>query len=243
LYRGRRFPATIIQHAIWLYFRFALCYPEVEELLAEREIERFVIDVCPGFLSVSYRRTGSRGPAARLLYDPARIDPATWLAARIGDVTILGEAEPLVADAGLGVCIGLSLPAIELLPAHIAPAGCGGSRAPGTARAAGTALLPIGPPPPSPDTEPVEDVWLCVGLGMRSRARLVSKAIARRLMDDERMGWLGRNCRVARSDHAPGIAHLPAAEGAAGALLAAAMTDDVSALEQLNPSELPRGTI
>ena len=185
--------------------------------------------------SVAYRRTGSRGPRARLLYDPARIDPAAWLAERIGDITILGEAEPLVGDAGLGVCVGLSLPAIELPPAHIAPAGRGGSHAPGTARAAGTALLRIGPPPPpppSPNPEPVEDVWLCVGLGMRSRARLVSKAIAHWLMDDERMGRLGRQYRVARSDHAPGIAHLPAAEGAAGALLAAAMTDDVSGLGQ-----------
>ena len=53
---------------------------------AQTPIEEFLIDVCAGFLSVAYRRTGSRGPARRLLYDPRRIDPAAWLsrAARRG---------------------------------------------------------------------------------------------------------------------------------------------------------------
>ena len=35
-YSGYRFPAEIIAHAVWLYFRFALSYRDVEELLAER---------------------------------------------------------------------------------------------------------------------------------------------------------------------------------------------------------------
>jgi hypothetical protein len=35
-YRGHRFPAPIIQHAIWLNIRFTLSYRDVEELLAER---------------------------------------------------------------------------------------------------------------------------------------------------------------------------------------------------------------
>jgi putative DNA primase/helicase len=47
--------------------------------------------VCPGFLSVAYRRPGSRGPAGRLLYDPARIDPAAWLAEHLG-ATVATEA-------------------------------------------------------------------------------------------------------------------------------------------------------
>jgi putative transposase len=38
-YRGHRFPPSIIQHAIWLYFRFTLSYRDVEELLAERGLE------------------------------------------------------------------------------------------------------------------------------------------------------------------------------------------------------------
>ncbi len=37
-YAGYRFPAEIIAHAVWLYFRFALRYRDVEELLAERGV-------------------------------------------------------------------------------------------------------------------------------------------------------------------------------------------------------------
>ena len=35
-YRRHRFPSIVIQQAIWLYFRFALSYRDVEDLLAER---------------------------------------------------------------------------------------------------------------------------------------------------------------------------------------------------------------
>jgi transposase-like protein len=38
-YRRHRFPAPIIQHAIWLYLRFTLSYRDVEELIAERGLE------------------------------------------------------------------------------------------------------------------------------------------------------------------------------------------------------------
>src|SRR5262244_4583509 len=38
-YRGHRFPAPIIQHAIWLYIRFTLSYRDVEDLLAERGLD------------------------------------------------------------------------------------------------------------------------------------------------------------------------------------------------------------
>ncbi len=37
-YAGHRFPPEIIGHAVWLYFRFALSYRDVEELLAERGV-------------------------------------------------------------------------------------------------------------------------------------------------------------------------------------------------------------
>ncbi len=37
-YAGYRFPAAIIAHAVWHYFRFALRYRDVEELLAERGV-------------------------------------------------------------------------------------------------------------------------------------------------------------------------------------------------------------
>src|SRR5215467_10810648 len=38
-YRRHRFPAVIIQHAVWLYLRFTLSYRDVEELLAERGLD------------------------------------------------------------------------------------------------------------------------------------------------------------------------------------------------------------
>jgi transposase-like protein len=38
-YRRHRFPVGIIQHAIWLYFRFPLSFRDVEDLLAERGID------------------------------------------------------------------------------------------------------------------------------------------------------------------------------------------------------------
>src|SRR5467141_938692 len=38
-YRRHRFPASIIQHAIWLYLRFTLSYRDIEDLLAERGLD------------------------------------------------------------------------------------------------------------------------------------------------------------------------------------------------------------
>ncbi len=38
LYRRHRFPAEIISHTVWLYFRFALSYRDVEEIMAVRGI-------------------------------------------------------------------------------------------------------------------------------------------------------------------------------------------------------------
>ena len=37
-YSGYRFPALIISHCTWLYFRFALSYRDVEEMMAERGV-------------------------------------------------------------------------------------------------------------------------------------------------------------------------------------------------------------
>ena len=34
-YRGRRFPIEVVEQCIWLYFRFALSYRDVEEMMAK----------------------------------------------------------------------------------------------------------------------------------------------------------------------------------------------------------------
>ena len=38
LYKHHRFPAEIISHGVWLYFRFCLSYRDVEELLFDRGV-------------------------------------------------------------------------------------------------------------------------------------------------------------------------------------------------------------
>lgn len=37
-YRGYRYPPEIISHAVWLSYRFALSFRDVEDLLAQRGI-------------------------------------------------------------------------------------------------------------------------------------------------------------------------------------------------------------
>src|SRR5437588_5091902 len=77
-YNGHRFPAEIIGHAVWLYFRFPLGLRMVEELLAARGIivshetvrqwarkfgQRFANQIrrCPGKASMFSRRQSCRG--------------------------------------------------------------------------------------------------------------------------------------------------------------------------------------
>lgn len=38
-YKRHRFPAEIIQYAVWLYYRFSLSHRDIEDLLAERGID------------------------------------------------------------------------------------------------------------------------------------------------------------------------------------------------------------
>ena len=37
-YRGYRFPVEIISHCVWLYFRFCLSFPDVQEMMLERGV-------------------------------------------------------------------------------------------------------------------------------------------------------------------------------------------------------------
>jgi len=41
LYHRHRFPAEIIGHCVWLYFRFPLSFRDVEEMLAMRGVSRY----------------------------------------------------------------------------------------------------------------------------------------------------------------------------------------------------------
>lgn len=37
-YRGHRFPAEIISHCVWLYFRFSISFRDMEEMMSERGV-------------------------------------------------------------------------------------------------------------------------------------------------------------------------------------------------------------
>ncbi|GAC1358985.1 MAG: hypothetical protein NVSMB38_42390 [Ktedonobacteraceae bacterium] len=38
LYKGYRFPSEIIEHSVWLYFRFSLTLRDIEEMMAQRAV-------------------------------------------------------------------------------------------------------------------------------------------------------------------------------------------------------------
>src|SRR5258705_12653378 len=54
--------------------------------------ESYLIGVCPGFLSIPFKRKSFHARPSKLLFDPKSIDPLTWLTERIGEVNIKGTA-------------------------------------------------------------------------------------------------------------------------------------------------------
>ena len=84
LYRGYRFPAEIISHAIWLYHRFCLSFRDIEDLLAERGIEvsyetirSWCIKFGPAYARSIKKRRGPLGD--------------TWFMDEVYIVTVRGE--------------------------------------------------------------------------------------------------------------------------------------------------------
>ena len=60
-YTGRRYPGEIINHCVWLYFRFPLSFREVEELMLQRGV---VVSYETIRALVRQVRAGLRQPAA-----------------------------------------------------------------------------------------------------------------------------------------------------------------------------------
>ena len=58
LYYRHRFPAEIISHCVWLYFRFSLSFRDVEEMLAMRGV------------SLSYMRRFENGALSSVRLTP-----------------------------------------------------------------------------------------------------------------------------------------------------------------------------
>ena len=88
LYQRHRFPAEIISHCVWLYFRFCLSYRDVEALMAERGVSLTYEAVrywCRKFGQVyanQLRHRQPRGPGGRRRrgrrhrHDYCRVDQA-----------------------------------------------------------------------------------------------------------------------------------------------------------------------
>ena len=84
-YARHRFPPAIIQHAVWLYLRFALSYRDVEDLLAERGIdrcperavERRALTVRTAIQLVSFSTSSESGerPSGRAMSSPSSRRP------------------------------------------------------------------------------------------------------------------------------------------------------------------------
>ena len=75
-YKRHRFPARLIAHAVWLYFRFPLSLRMVEELLAERgivvsyeTIRRWAVKFGPARLRPIDGHAGADA-AALVVHDP-----------------------------------------------------------------------------------------------------------------------------------------------------------------------------
>jgi putative transposase len=63
-YRRHRFPAEIISHCVWLYFRFSLSYRDVEEMMAKRGVAvtyESVREWCLKFGGIYAKRMRPRG--------------------------------------------------------------------------------------------------------------------------------------------------------------------------------------
>jgi|SRR5713101_4929112 len=64
-YKGHRFPADIISHCVWLYFRFSLSFRDVEDMMAERGVMvsyESVREWCLKFGAAYAKRIRAHGP-------------------------------------------------------------------------------------------------------------------------------------------------------------------------------------
>ena len=70
-YKNHRFPAEIISHAVWLYFRFCLSYRDVEELLFARGVDEVFLTI-RGKRHYLWRAVDQDGNVLDILVQPRR---------------------------------------------------------------------------------------------------------------------------------------------------------------------------
>jgi hypothetical protein len=73
LYKRHRFPAEIISHCVWLYFRFSLSYRDVEEMRLERECSNHMKPYAIGVAN-----SVSRMPTSCVAGALDRVTSGTW---------------------------------------------------------------------------------------------------------------------------------------------------------------------
>ena len=110
-YVGYRFPAEIISHAVWLYFRFSLSLRMVDQLLAAcRLIDKGLMDESPHVqfvMGVQNAMPAEERLLDILLEETRRVLPrATWTVAGIGP-NQSWVMEWVLARGGDGVRTGL----------------------------------------------------------------------------------------------------------------------------------------
>ncbi len=107
-YKGFRFPAEVISHAVWLYHRFPLSFREVEELLLARgiivshETIRAWCDRCGAEYAAALRRrrpqAGDKGHLDEVFIKVDRVRHSLWRAVD-QDGTVLDLLVPSKRDA------------------------------------------------------------------------------------------------------------------------------------------------
>ena len=101
-FKRHRFPAEVIRHAVWLYFRFSLSFRDVEELMAQRGIDVSYETIrcwTIKFGPLIARRLKKRRvpPTGRRHLDEPKVGVAKWFARSVADACICGVRSTMKA--------------------------------------------------------------------------------------------------------------------------------------------------
>src|SRR4051794_21684854 len=125
-YAGHRFPAEVISHAVWLYFRFPLSLRMLEEMLAARgilvsheTIRQWALKFGQDFANQIRRRLPAAGDKLRLAADAG----AVLAALDAAPPDALAAARPIISDDGERIVLALhheagALASVVLPPRH-----------------------------------------------------------------------------------------------------------------------------
>ena len=97
-FKRHRFPPDVIQHAVWLYFRFTLSIRDVEELLAQRGVEvnreavRCWVNKFRPLMAANLRKRRGPPTACQLLLGHRKLESTVrYLGIEVDDALALSE--------------------------------------------------------------------------------------------------------------------------------------------------------